>query len=391
MDFYNLAFNIINEKHNIDNYLFLHKDVYDYKLDYEFTIIAAYLGIHNINDKIISLLNNSNDSSINHNLLSNMKFYKDILKPKSILNLDSTKYNNVNNENTQFYSSSSCLIHKPDKNGYFMNVRYVNYYINERGAYLNCDKHIITTNRFIEFDEKFKIINDKFFDMNFEDRQYIGIEDIRIFYENDKLRFIGTGYHKNNSIGIVEGEYNLDKSILESRELTCAFNNSNCEKNWVFVNYNNSTHIIYKWNPLQICKIDEETQKINLIESKDMPKIFSHIRGSTCGFNYTKKTTLSNNNNDNINITINETEIWFVVHLVSYENPRHYYHIIAVFDEKMNLLRYSAPFKFEGESIEYCLSIIVEDERVLINYSGWDRTTRIGIYDKDYIESLVKY
>ena len=57
----------------------------------------------------------------------------------------------------------------------------------------------------------------------------------------------------------------------------------------------------------------------------------------------------------------------------------------------MNLLRYSAPFKFEGESIEYCLSIIVEDERVLINYSGWDRTTRIGIYDKDYIESLVKY
>ena len=61
--------------------------------------------------------------------------------------------------------------------------------------------------------------------------------------------------------------------------------------------------------------------------------------------------------------------------------------IISVFDSNMNLLRYSAPFKFEGEPIEYCLSIIVEDEQVLINYSTWDRTTRIGIYDKKYIDS----
>jgi len=280
-----------------------------------------------------------------------------------------------------------------------MNIRYVNYYITENGSYLNCDKHIITANKFIELDKDLKNVNEKFFDINFEDRRYIGIEDVRIFYnsnESNKLKFIGTGYHKNNSIGIVEGEYNLNNSILESRELNCAFNNSNCEKNWVYTDYNGTTHIIYKWNPLQICKVDEETNKLNLIESKDMPKIFSHIRGSSCGFNYVKKTSLSgininDNKNDNISITINETEIWFVLHIVSYESPRHYYHIIAIFDEKMNLLRYSAPFKFEGECIEYCLSIVVEDERVLINYSGWDRTTRIGIYDKTYIDSLVKY
>jgi hypothetical protein len=65
--------------------------------------------------------------------------------------------------------------------------------------------------------------------------------------------------------------------------------------------------------------------------------------------------------------------------------------MIVVFDEEMKLLRYSAPFKFEGEPIEYCLSIVVEDERVLINYSTWDRTTRIGFYDKEYIEQMLKY
>ena len=92
-----------------------------------------------------------------------------------------------------------------------------------------------------------------------------------------------------------------------------------------------------------------------------------------------------------ISIDIVEDELWFVGHIVSYEQPRHYYHTIMVFDANMNLLRYSAPFKFEGDCIEYCLSIVVEDEQVLINYSTWDRTTRIAVYDKNYIDSIVKY
>ena len=47
--------------------------------------------------------------------------------------------------------------------------------------------------------------------------------------------------------------------------------------------------------------------------------------------------------------------------------------------------------KFEGDLIEYCLSIVFEDDQVLINYRTWDRTTRIGVYDKNYIDSLLVY
>ena len=63
--------------------------------------------------------------------------------------------------------------------------------------------------------------------------------------------------------------------------------------------------------------------------------------------------------------------------------------MLVVFDENMHLIRYSAPFKFGETCIEYSLSVVVEDERVLINYSEWDRTTKIGVYDKKYIESLL--
>ena len=388
LHFYEMAITILNKQHNRDKYLFLHNDVYTHKLVYEYTIFALYNGIHKINDQIITVLNNCNDTSINNNLLTNMKFYKDVLTPAKLLNVDKKVNIPMNNENIPFHSSSSCLIKKDD--GYLLNIRFVNYLITSNGGYTNCDKHIITANKFVELNNNFNIVNEKWFHVEYSDRLYIGIEDVRIFndVETNELLFIGTGYHKNNTIGIVEGKYDTNMNELVSNEITSSFTQSNCEKNWVYVDYKNSTHLIYKWSPLQICKLDKETNKISIVETKKMPNIFSHVRGSSCGYKYTK---FLGSQEDNIVLKMEEIEIWFVVHLVSYEQPRHYYHMTVVFDESMNLLRYSAPFKFEGEPIEYCLSLIVDDEKVIINYSTWDRTTRIGIYDKRYIDSITKY
>jgi tetratricopeptide (TPR) repeat protein len=394
LHFYNLALDRLKEKYDIDNYLFLHNDVYKYKLDYEYTIIACYVGINNINDNVVTILNNCSHPHMNNNLFYNMKFYKDILKPIQTIVFDNTISVNINGENIAFNSSSSCLIPNisDPNNGYLMNIRYVNYFINSNGGYLNCDKNIITVNKCLKLTKDFKTYSEQVLENDTENRRYIGIEDIRLFNDAHKneLLFIGVGYHQNKSIGIVEGKYDIINNTLNTNEIKCSFAHKDCEKNWVYVDYKNESHIIYNWNPLQICKINEERTHINLIETKQLPKIFSHLRGSTCGFKYIKKINgpfISNN----IYIDTEENELWFVVHLVSYESPRHYYHMIAVFDNCMNLLRYSAPFKFDKEPIEYCLSIVVEDERVLMNYSCWDRTTCIGVYDKKYIDSIVKY
>jgi len=399
--FYKIAKEILDKKIFRDDYLFLHNDVYTHKIYYEYSIAAFYLGVKNINDEIMQILNHSNDGNLNKSLFQNMKFYKDILTPKHIYVFDDKMYALINRENIEFQSSSSCLIHKKLRNKggdsdsegkYLMNIRYVNYYITENGGYINCDKNIITANKFVELDEDFKVVNVKCFDIDFDGRQYIGTEDVKIFNDvrTDNVLFIGTSLHQNNFLGVVSGEYDIynNSNKLIPTEITQNFNQTQCEKNWVYVDYNNSTHIIYKWHPLQICKLNEENKNLEVVRNVEMPKIFSHTRGSSCGFKYTKQMT---NNNGNIVITYEESEIWFVVHLVSYESPRHYYHMIVVFDENMQLLRYSAPFKFEGEPIEYCLSIVVENDLVLLNYSTWDRTTKIGLYDKEYIETLLKY
>jgi tetratricopeptide (TPR) repeat protein len=380
--YYNIAKKILELNHRRDDYLFLHEDIYSNRIYYEYTIFASYLGINNINDEVVKILNNSKIGHEVDNLLSNMKFYKYILTPSSRIIFDDINSAIINNDATKFYSSSSCLLPVNESNPvkYIMNVRYVNYYITDQGYYLDCDKHIITINKFVELDKNLNIICEKWQNLKFEDRRYIGIEDVRVFHdiETKKQLFLGTGFHKNDQIGIVMGNYEpkiVDPTfVMDSIEVRSNFNNSSCEKNWVFVNYEGSTHIVYDWHPMRICKMNYETNELHLVKTKPLPQIFSRARGSTSGFTY-----------------VQDSEIWFVQHIVSYESPRHYYHMISVFDLSMNLLRYSAPFKFEGEPIEYCLSIVVESDRVLINYSTWDRTTRIGVYEKKYIDSLVKY
>ena len=371
-EFYKMAKNIIDKKYNYDGCLFHHNDIYTYKLPYEFTLLAAYVGINNINNEIIQILNKCNESSINSNVIKNMKFYKFVLNQKKRKAFDTIFTKNIENIDMKFYSSSSCMVNNGD--GYIMNVRYVNYYINESNFYSNCDKYIITMNKYIELDKDFNIINEKLFEIPFDGRRYIGTEDVRIFYNKteDKYVYVGTGLQKDNNLGIVYGHYNIKNLKLEDNivELKQKFKVTACEKNWEFVSYNDNIYIIYEWFPLKLCMIENN----NLVVKKEqkMPNIFKHIRGSSCGFNY------------------NET-IWFVVHLVSYDSPRHYYHMIVVFDKNMNLQRYSAPFKFEGEPIEYCLSINIRDKEVYMNYSTWDRTTRIGVYNLDYIESILCY
>jgi len=393
--FYKMAINKLNKNKNRDSYLFLENDIYLYKLFYEYTIFAYYNGVRNINDELIKIVNTKNiDGSIYNNLLKNFIFYADKLQPKQIVDLTNELDINMNNELTKFRSSSSCLI--PFNEGYLLNVRYVNYFITPTGAYEGCDKHIATLNKMMHLTKDFQVKDAKMFDLGFNNRRYVGTEDVRIFKDilSKDIIFTGTGFHRNHKIGIVYGNYDMESFHLKPNEVTCSFNDCYCEKNWVFVDYKNATHMIYSWNPLQIGKLNEEKTVLNLVLKKELPEIFKNIRGSSSGFVYYNKESnfnSSNSDSDSIKLELCEKEIWFITHLVSYENPRQYYHLIAVFDEEMNLLRYSAPFKFEGTPIEYSLSIVVEDDRVLINYSCWDRTTKMVVYDKKYIDSIVKY
>lgn len=375
--FYKLAESKLNLKK--DDWLFLHNDIYSYKLYFEYIIIAYYNNIKNINNEFIYLFNSSKDTTINNNTLFNLKFYNIKLISNKIINFN----NLIINNNINFYSSSSCLIKKNNLNNpdnYLMNIRYVNYKINNNGSY-TYQNNIISLNKFVELDDEFNIIQDSFIQKysdeinNFNNKMlYIGVDDLKIFNFKNKTFFIGTDYnYQIGKIGISYGIYDYERDMkLNIIQLHQDFSNTNCEKNWVFTTFNDELYVIYEWSPLVICEIKEN--HIIPIISKNMPPFFSIIRGSTCE-----------------SIDLETREKWFICHFVSYETPRRYYHIFVVLDDNLNLLKYSAPFKFDNEPIEYCLSILIKNEQIFINYSTWDKTTKIGIYDKKYIESLLVY
>jgi hypothetical protein len=91
-----------------------------------------------------------------------------------------------------------------------------------------------------------------------------------------------------------------------------------------------------------------------------VPYFFKFLRGSTNGI-------------------IVKDELWFICHVVSYEDRRYYYHIVVVLDPTTYALkRYTPLFTFEGLQVEYTLGFVYLDEsdELLIGYSVYDSSCK---------------
>jgi hypothetical protein len=160
------------------------------------------------------------------------------------------------------------------------------------------------------------------------------------------------------------------------------------EKNWVlFRDGKFENKMIYEWHPLSIGihrdhpdhLIDGENKPITQLHIQhtiSTPPFFKWLRGSTNGVNIK-------------NLADGSNEVWFICHLVSYEDRRYYYHIFVVLDSLTYAVkRYSRLFVFEGEKVEYTLGFLEMGENLLIGYSKLDRETKHIMVPKSKVEEL---
>lgn len=341
-----------------DDILFVHRDVYEYKLMYEYTVFGYYVGERGLYKEMAKLMNIGGEIDV-YNLFNNYKFYCPKLEYETNAKIEEMFTRQINGENYTFRSSTPSIIKWNFK--YVMNLRYVNYNITPNGTY-EWVKNIISINKFVELNDNFEPENMIELDTTICDRQYEGIEDIKLNRHDDKIRFTGTAYKKNNRIGIVSGDYNC-KDLITFNEYY-KDDEADCEKNWVFIP--NTNKMIYKWSPLQIGEIVDN--KLTDITETAMPNIFSMVRGSTNG-------------------SLFNDEIWFIVHIVHQigGEPRFYYHMIVKFNLDMKFIGHTAPFKFTNEPIEYCCGLIVEYSRIVVSFSVWDRESYVRCYNKKCI------
>ena len=314
---------------------------------------------------------------ISNNIYTNININTNITK-FSLNHIDLSSNFKFNN-NLLNSSSFSIIKYLIDKEQYIINIRFVNYKLNNIGYSNIGNKNTLSVNIIYILDKNFNILKKVYLKSTPSYSKYQGIEDIRLFNHNNIIYYIGSYYDTHdNKIKIVSDQFNIIDEKYNIKIINPTFKTYfKWEKNWVFFESNNEMYIIYKWSPIFICKINYDKNELYLIrEITNIPLIFNNFRGSTNGISY--------NNN-----------IWFIVHQqlkLNNRNRNNYVHNFVVFDKNMNLLGYSNNFKFEDKLVEYCIGInITYDNNFVITYSTLDSTSKLVVFSPKYIDSLINY
>lgn len=331
------------------------------EIDYNMTILFYYTNKDVTAGAKFSVNFINNFNFYENNVWTNLKFYINTLKKSDLSN---TFYLKVRDLKDKFFNNSSpCkLIMKNGKE--IINVRYVNYtsptYAHLNGSQFSTLNPIITKNYL-----NGEILTNDMSNLKKYSNIIQGLEDIRLFEKDDQIKFMATAkqYQENSRLyRIATGHLNLDTNTYFVEKVFDSPDQQECEKNWTMLNEN---EIIYKWSPLSIYSYDDLT----LIKKIDnLPKIFKYFRGSTSC------------------IEIDEFK-YCLVHSVHYESPRKYLHWLIKLDQTGQPLAYSIPFDFEGERIEYCLSMNLLNQKDLeFHYSINDQSSKSLIIPFTYFE-----
>ena len=367
-----------------NDYLFLQKDVYDYKLDYEMSIVGYYTNYDNYSLKNVCmdvLAYPHLPDYIIKNTFSNYKFYAARIAQDKMgtnqPNLErATDDLNITTDGEFVKSTPSVILRG---NHLIVNVRYVNYRIDDNGNYINRE-HITTKNAIAVLDislpkwqivQEFELLYDKGYD-----GRYVGLEDIRLFLRHDiKSNVPEIVYNANRGMAdkmtVEHGIIGLDVESTKNAQWPQVRNHNNTEKNWVLCpSKDEKTKVIYHWNPELIVG---EFVYDRFVEThrNPVPPFFKHLRGSTNG-------------------VVIKDELWLICHAVSYEDRRYYYHIVVVLDaDTFAVKRYTQFFTFEGCHVEYTLGFVYLEEcdQLLIGYSLYDKSAKYIWMSRDYFEN----
>jgi len=402
----------LQEKGSTPDYLFVQKDLYDYKVDYEITIIGYYCNPAKYDLARICmdvLFYPYLEDSLFKNTMSNYKFYAPSIVQYSVADSRIIKSIGLGSKQPvpeiigDIFAPSSPSLIQLTNNRLAICTRYVNYRLSDNGGYTLQGtietKNLLTIMTLSNNKSEYSIEHQSVIQPDTKyDARYVGIEDMRLFSPNGvNLYYYGTRGMPDGSIQIEMGKIDVASSC-ESKTVDSIHpriaNQGSVEKNWVNF-FNSSTQelkTIYCWYPLTIgCIVKDASTVVKDASTvvKDAstnvpmfqktheiatPRFFRHIRGSGHGI-------------------IIGNEIWFVCHVVSDEDQRYYYHLMVVLDSSTYQVKgYTPMFTFEKKPVEYTLGFLylAESKTMVFGYSKMDRdTTYIQIEKSWFDDSMI--
>jgi tetratricopeptide (TPR) repeat protein len=380
--FYEIA-NTSRQTYCERDYLFMQKDIYDYKLDYEQSIFGYYYNPTGKDLALLSmtvLLDKCMEENIARNILSNYKFYSPSIGQSDTRAWEANELGSalrmigstIDIEDRFVSSTPTFCSHPSDSSQMYVLVRFVNYKIKEDGGY-DCEEYIETINvlALLKKTKTWKIEKEKVLQYNKSfDNVYVGLEDVRLYCHQDKIYYnANRGLSRDNMV-VEHGWINRISFQTEDGVHLKIDNQHSIEKNWVICPSNGTDiTMVYNWYPIVIGKVTGTT--FNITNRITTPYLFKHIRGSTNG-------------------VIVDDEIWFLCHVVSYEDRRYYYHVIVVLDkDSLALKAYTKLFRFFNNKVEYALGMQWMNDEFIIGYSVNDNTTKYMTISKQYFNDIM--
>jgi len=335
----------------------------------ELSIVTFYLnrkgeGYH-ASDKVT--LSHAPWSTRNYTL-NNQSYYMERLPFKKVISMDYPLP-------LDYIGSSSSII--PCGEGYRLNLRGVNYTVNDKGGYIIRDPENIvrTRNLILSLDKDLKVCGDgvELIDVSGIQRypkNIQGIEDIRLFGTNE---FFCTYLEVNDSRTpqICYCKYGENGEVTTIVPLMVG-TTLKCEKNWLPFVDNGEIKFIYSMQPFRIYKLNPVSGELELIkESTISQNNIGDFRGSASPIKY--------------------KDGWlFTIHQVFHANPRKYFHRFIWMDSDFTTMKYSKVFFFEKPDIEFNLSICDSEIGLLVTYSVRDNCSKIGILNHEILESWLQ-
>ena len=350
-----------------DDVLFIENHVYEGLFAYEATILDCYVVGRSKQDSLTDLIGYIN-RGIPHfvqNVWDNMVYYVEPLT-----NTYKGQYTKLLlKDSDEFKATSTALIpYSNDSNRrYLMNVRYVNYDITPTGSYvMRCPKNYVKTrNGRIFLNAQYQPTEDVTImqeDYTRYDKNIEGLEDVRVFMHDGRLRFTASSKNATDDerIVIVTGDYNEHTLLMNNTSIIESPRDSGCEKNWIYVPQSavqnpagkGKMNFIYGWSPFEIGAV--QNGKLEIHTTYPSCALFGHCRGSSALVEY-------------------DGALWAVTHYVKYVNPRIYSHSVVQFNrETMRPERYTIPFCFRNNKIEYCLGFDIKNDIACFTFSEND-------------------
>ena len=245
------------------------------------------------------------------------------------------------------------------KNMHIMNIRYINYkylpsgHCEPRKNNITMTKNICVAVHAKDFhvpvDTPYEVKETELGLTPDSESFFQGLEDIRLFYHQQRVRFIAStvNYSGCNKNRMVIGDYDYTGRAL--RQGRVIESDAAREKNWIPIVYGDELSILYGWSPSFIIgTITDDSKLVVKKEKKIKNALFRYyeMRGST---NF---------------VSLDGKLVGLVHFTVPGTLPRQYYHVLVQIDPKTwTPISFSDPLYFDTVGIEFCIHMDLYDRK----------------------------